>query len=122
MRKSLALIGLAVTVVGCERPVTVEADGLSLLSTVHLVTSLGPDDNERLRGMLGTLIITATAEHPPILLIVSESVSPAFNFHVESNCATATNYVQDLLTRAATAENLPLGHPDIACVEVGRRL
>lgn len=119
MTRSLALIGLTVLVAGCGQAVTVEEDNASL-ATVHLVTSLRPDDNEALRERLGTILTTEAEKAPPTLMVMSESKLPAFNFHVESDCATATAYVRDLLTRAATAERLPMVHPDIACVEVGQ--
>lgn len=118
MKKPLALIGLTVLVAGCERAIPVETEGQSVLSTLHFVTSLSAEENEKLRERLGTFIMEQPGEAPPILMVLSETTSPAFNFHVQRNCASATGYVRDLATRAAEIEDLSLS-PTITCVDVG---
>ena len=120
MKKRLPLIGLTVLIAGCERAVPVEKEGQSVLSTVHFVTSLSAEENEKLRERLGTFIVEQPGGAPPILMVLSETTSPAFNFHVQRDCASATAYVEDLLTRAAAVEDLPVSRPDIACVDVGQ--
>lgn len=120
MRKSLALIGLTVLVSSCERAVPVEREGQSVLSTVHFVTSLSAEDNEKLRERLGAFVMEQPAGAPPTLMVLSETTSPAFNFHVQRDCASATAYVEELVTRAAALEGLPVSRPDITCVDVGQ--
>lgn len=119
MRVLLAVLGLAVFLTGCQRAVTGEQDG-SALSTLHFVTSLEAEDNEKLRDVLGAIIVTEPDDAPSVLLVGSEVSSPAFNFHIGADCVAALSYVESLLTRAEAMENLPGPIPDLQCVEVGQ--
>ena len=119
MKDILAVVGLAVFMAGCQRAAPVENEGSSL-STLHFVTSLEADDNERLRETLGAMIVAAPDDAPSVLLIGAEVSSPAFNLHIGANCEAALSYVESLLTRAEAMGNLPGTLPDLQCAEVGQ--
>jgi hypothetical protein len=118
MKGLLAVLGLAVFLAGCQRAAA-EKEGSSL-STLHFVTSLQADDNEKLRDMLGATMVAAPDDAPSVLLVGSELSSPAFNFHIRADCGIALSYVEGLLTRAEAMGNLPGPMPDLQCVEVGQ--
>ena len=120
MKKRLALIGLTVLVAGCERAVPVEKEGQSVLSTVHFVTSLSAEENEKLRERLGTFIVEQPGGAPPILMVLSEATSPAFNFPVPGLCAPSSADGEHQHPRPAAGEGVRESSPDIACVDVGQ--
>ena len=114
------LAGLCALAAGCDRaeaPQPADAAGTAL-STLHLATTLSEDDNVKLREGVMTLLEAGAADAPPVLLVMAEMGSPAFNFHVQSDCAAATPYIEGLIRRSATAAALTMTPPDIGCVEV----
>ncbi|RYY21823.1 MAG: hypothetical protein EOP62_24040 [Sphingomonadales bacterium] len=120
MKATWVLAGLLVLAAGCDRQdAAPPADAAQTpLSTVHLVTALSDDDNVKLREGVMTLAEGAPADAPPVLLVMAEMSSPAFNFHVQGDCASAAPYVEGLIKRSAAAAALTMNIPDIGCVEV----
>lgn len=121
MKALATLCGLAVLIVACQRSVPVERVDEPAISVVDLVTTLGAEENKQLRARLGSLIVAASDESPSILMVLSELSSPAFNFHVESDCLTALGHVEDLLARAGVTGDQSRPVSELGCVEVGRR-